>query len=103
MLFGTSFVNDINHLSSVLKSSRKTWYKAFLNFMFNVVVSGEEVENGITETRGKNFEGTDCKVIARKLAGSLAFSFLWIRIVQARFHSLGTDPVDQAVRIISDK
>ena len=26
-----------------------------------------------------------------------------MRIVQARFHSLGTDPVDQAVRIISDK
>ena len=23
--------------------------------------------------------------------------------MQARFHSLGTDPVDQAVRIISDK
>ena len=59
----------------MLKRSRKTWCKAFLNFMFNVVVSGEEVENGITETRGKNFEVTDSKVIARKLAGSLAFSF----------------------------
>ena len=53
-LFGTSFVNDISHLSSVLKSSRKTWCKAFLNFMFNIVVSGEEVENGITKARGKN-------------------------------------------------
>ena len=51
----------------------------------------------------KTFEGTDCKVIGRKLAGSLAFSFLWMRIVQACFHSFGTDPVDQAVRIISDK
>ena len=51
----------------------------------------------------KTFKGTDCKVIGRKLAGSLAFSFLWMRIVEARFHSLGTDPVDQAVRIISDK
>ena len=59
-LLGTSFVYDISHLSSMLKRSRKTWCKAFLNFMFNVVVSSEEVENGITETRGKNFEGTDC-------------------------------------------
>ena len=51
----------------------------------------------------KTFKGTDCKVIERKLARSLAFSFLWMRIVQAHFHSLGTDPVDQAVCIISDK
>ena len=51
----------------------------------------------------KIFKGTDCKVIGRKLAGSLAFSFLWMRMVKAHFHSLGTDPVDQAVRIISDK
>ena len=51
----------------------------------------------------KTFKGTDGKVIGRKLAGSLAFSFLWMMIVQAHFHSLGTDPVDQALRIISDK
>ena len=89
-------------LSSELKSSRKSWCKAFLTSMFNIVVSGEEVENGITTTRGKNL-GTDRKVIGRKLAGSLAFYVLRIRIVQARFHSLGTDPVDQAVRMISDK
>ena len=56
MLFGTSFVNDISHLSSVFKSSRKTWCKASLNFLFNVVVSGEEVENGITKKRGKNLQ-----------------------------------------------
>lgn len=54
MLFGTSFVNGISHLGIMLKSSRKTWCKVFLNFLFNVVVSGEEVENGITKTRGKN-------------------------------------------------
>ena len=34
-LFGTSFVNDISHLSSVLKTSKKTWCKAFLNFLYN--------------------------------------------------------------------
>ena len=51
----------------------------------------------------KIFKGTDSKVIGRKLTGSLAFSFLWLRIVQARFYSPGTDSVAQAVRIISDK
>lgn len=51
----------------------------------------------------KTFKGTDFKVMGQKLAGSLVSSFLWIRIVQAHFHSLGTEPVDQAVRIISDK
>ena len=51
----------------------------------------------------KTFKGADCKVIGRKLAGSLAFSLLWMRIVQARFHLFGKDPADQAVRIISDK
>ena len=37
----------------------------------------------------KTFKGTDSKVIGRKLTGSLAFSFLWLRIVQARFIRLG--------------
>ena len=46
---------------------------------------------------------SDCKVIGWKLAGLLAFSFLWMRVVQTGFHLLGTDPVDQAVHIISDK
>lgn len=51
----------------------------------------------------KTFKGTDCKVIGRKLAGSLVSSSLWIRIVQACFHLLGTEPVDQALHINSDK
>ena len=87
----------------MLKSAIETRCNTFLNFMFNIVIMARKLKMALRKHEVKTFKGTDCRVIGRKLAGSLTFPFLWMRIVQAFFHSLGTNPVDQAVRIISDK
>ena len=47
------------------------------------------------------FKGMVSRVIGRKLEGLSASSFLWMRIVQALFHSAGTDPDSQTARISS--
>ena len=47
------------------------------------------------------FKGTVSSVISLKLEGLFASSFLWMRIVQAFFHSAGTDPDRQTVCKIS--
>ena len=41
------------------------------------------------------FKGTDSRVIGRKLEGSLVLPFLWISMVHALFHSVGTVPERQ--------
>ena len=38
------------------------------------------------------FKGMDSSVIGRKLEGSLVLPFLWIKMVHAFFHSVGTVP-----------
>ena len=44
---------------------------------------------------------TDSREIGLKLEGSSVLPFLWMRIVQAFFHSEGIEPVSQMMRIIS--
>jgi hypothetical protein len=48
----------------------------------------------------KTFAKTGCKVIGRKLDGSFALSFLWMSIVKACFHDLGSNPLSQQCDII---
>ena len=59
----------------------------------------EKIESRRHEVR--TLRGTDSRVIGLKLAGSLLMPFLCIRTVQAFFHSDGTRPDSQTMRIIS--
>ena len=49
----------------------------------------------------KSFKGTDSRVLGQKFEGSLESSLLWMRIVAAFFHSLGTIPEIQTFRMVS--
>ena len=51
----------------------------------------------------KTFSGTGSRVIGPKFAGSSLEPFLCTKIVHAVFHSVGTRPDSQTIRIISVK
>ena len=61
----------------------------------------EKIESSRHEV--KTLRGTESSVIGRKFAGSSLVPFLCTRTVQAFFHSEGTRPDSQIMRIISVK
>ena len=77
--------------------------KAFLNIIFNEAVDPKIVKKKSRRQDVKILRPTDCSVIGLKLDGSFVSPFLWIKMVQAFFHSEGTKPEDQTILISSVK
>ena len=76
---------------------------AFLNFAFKKTIYLEKIKIESRRQDVKILRPTDCSVNGLKLAGSFVSPFLWIKVVQAFFHSEGIQTEDQMFLIISIK
>ena len=87
----------------MLQCTRYLMSKALLNFIFNktIILRKSKIESRRQDV--KILRPTDCNVIGLKLAGSFVSPFLWIKMVQAFFHSEGIQPEDQMFLISSSK
>jgi len=68
----TSLIDDVSHLRGMFESARDLWSKALLNFTFDI----SSISNEFRRQDVKIFNGTDSRVIGRKLKGSAVSTFL---------------------------
>jgi hypothetical protein len=60
----------------VFQSARQIGSEAFLNLLFNEIISHRKGEHGVVNIQVNTCKGMDSRVIGRKLEGSFVLPFL---------------------------